>query len=431
MAKKKTIAFHTFGCKLNFAETSTIARNLSSTDYEVTDIREKPDIYVIHSCTVTRAAEKKCNQYIRHLKRENPESAIVVMGCYSQLNREKLKTMPEVDLVLGNAEKFHLAQYLERGLPVISSAEERSFEKDGNIYIPSYSLGDRTRSFLKIQDGCDYFCTYCTIPMARGRSRSAPVREILREAQKIAESGVNEVVLTGVNIGDFGKQHRESLYDLLEQMDQHVSIPRIRISSIEPDLLENRIIELIAGASRLMPHFHIPLQSGSNRILKRMKRKYTRELFADRVDLIRKIIPDACIAADVIVGFPGETEEDIHETARFSERTDISYMHVFTYSERPGTLAAGFEDKVPMETRKERSKLLHQISEQKKHHFYTRHQGNTFHVLFESDPHKSTLFGFTENYIQVKTHFSPNLINQIIPVRLEKLHTEDGIYYYL
>ncbi len=429
MPNPRKIAFHTFGCKLNFAETSTIGRSLPEGDYELVDIRERADIYVIHSCTVTGAAEKKCDQFIRHLKRENPEASIAVMGCYAEMKSGKLKAMPEVDLVLGNDQKFDLAMYLQQ---MSRKEQEAGIGRKGikNEFIASYSVHDRTRSFLKIQDGCDYYCSYCTIPFARGRSRSPGIDSVLMTARRICDEGINEIVLTGVNIGDFGKPARETLFDLLLKMDKTLPLLRIRISSIEPDLLTDPVINLVASSGRLMPHFHIPLQSGSNRILALMKRRYSREHFASRVEKIRSTIPDACIAADVIVGFPGETEDDFNETLTFVRNLDISYMHVFTYSERPGTKAAIMEGKVPHEVRKERSKQLHVLSESKKQDFYRQQAGKTCQVLFESDPNKAELFGFTENYIHVKADFDPVLVNEIVPVKLGKLNSQGSCYYY-
>lgn len=428
MPVRRKIAFHTFGCKLNFAETSTIGRTLPEEDYEVVDIREKADIFVIHSCTVTEAAEKKCNQFIRHLKRENPQADVVVMGCYAGLKPGKLKAMPEVDLVLGNDQKFDLDKYLQQ-MAGYELQDDIAVEDINNEFIPSYSINDRTRSFLKIQDGCDYYCNYCTIPYARGRSRSPTIDSLLVTARQICDEGIKEIVLTGVNIGDFGKPANETLFDLLWKMDKTLPIARIRISSIEPDLLTDPIIDLAASSGKLMPHFHIPLQSGSDKILALMKRKYRREHFANRVEKIKRTVPEACIAADVIVGFPGEIEDDFNETFTFVHDLDISYVHVFTYSERPGTKAALMEGKVAPEIRKERSKKLHALSESKKQHFYQQHAGKVFRVLFESDPNKLELFGFTENYIHVKTQYDVNLINQIVPVSLQKLD-EKGFYYY-
>ncbi|HNS18105.1 MAG TPA: tRNA (N(6)-L-threonylcarbamoyladenosine(37)-C(2))-methylthiotransferase MtaB [Bacteroidales bacterium] len=429
MSNRRKIAFHTFGCKLNFAETSTIGRSLPEQGYELVDHRERADIYVIHSCTVTEAAEKKCNQFIRRLKRGNPSSVIVVMGCYAELKSRKLATMPEVDLVLGNESKYALAEHLRSLTAGSRFAVPEGSPESNPVFVPAFSLHDRTRSFLKVQDGCDNFCHYCIIPFVRGRSKSAPVRSVLESARMIHEAGVQEIVLTGVNIGDFGKHHGESLYDLLVQMEEQITVPRIRISSIEPDLLTNAIIHLVASSGKIMPHFHIPLQSGSDRILALMKRNYRRELFADRIARIRSILPDSCIAVDVIVGFPGETDADFTETIDFIQNTDLSYVHVFTYSERPGTVASRMENKIRPEIKKVRSQQLHVLSENKKKLFYHKNKGTTHQVLFESDPIKTELFGFTENYIHVKAPYDQNLVNQIIPVKLIKLD-ENEFYDY-
>ncbi|HOW26575.1 MAG TPA: tRNA (N(6)-L-threonylcarbamoyladenosine(37)-C(2))-methylthiotransferase MtaB [Bacteroidales bacterium] len=427
MTARRKIAFHTFGCKLNFAETSTIGRILPAEDFELVDISEKADVYVIHSCTVTEAAEKKCNQFIRHLKRENPGSTLAVMGCYAEMKPDKLRAMPEVDLVLGNDQKFDLGRHLQQ-MARNEQQDKAPMHDVNNEFILSYSLHDRTRSFLKIQDGCDYYCAYCTIPFARGRSRSPTIESLLETAGRICDEGIKEIVLTGVNIGDFGKPDHETLYDLLWKMDKILPIPRIRISSIEPDLLTDSIIDLISSSGKLMPHFHIPLQSGSDRILTLMKRKYRGEHFAGRLEKIKKVMPHACIAADVIVGFPGETEDDFDETFTFVEDLDISYMHVFTYSERPGTKAVLMEGKVPAEIKKGRSKRLHALSEIKKRHFYDQNAGRNFNVLFESDPNKTELFGFTENYIHVKADFDHALVNEIVLVKLNK-QDDQGSYF--
>ncbi|MDD5694662.1 MAG: tRNA (N(6)-L-threonylcarbamoyladenosine(37)-C(2))-methylthiotransferase MtaB [Bacteroidales bacterium] len=420
MSLRWKIAYHTFGCKLNFAETSTISRSLLSDDFELVDIREKADVYVIHSCAVTEAAEKKCNQFIRRLKRGNPSSRIVVMGCYAELKPQKLSIMPEVDLVLKNSNKYRLADYLANMTENYRPSVEGS-SCDNTSFRSSFSMLDRTRSFLKIQDGCDYFCHYCIIPYIRGRSRSGSIRSVLETARQISNAGIQEIVLTGVNIGDFGKPNGESLFDLLVQMEDQIPIPRIRISSIEPDLLTDAIIDLMASSCKIMPHFHIPLQSGSGRILRMMKRNYSPALFADRIARIRDRLPESCIAADVIVGYPGETEADFAETLDFINTTDLSYVHVFTYSERPGTVASRLEDKVRPEIKKERSQRLHTLSEGKKKLFYQKNKGKQRQVLFESDPNKTELYGFTENYVQIKANYDPELVNKIVPVKLNSM----------
>ena len=414
----KTIAFHTFGCKLNFSETSTISRKLPGTKYTIINFKEKADIYVIHSCAVTAAAEKKCKQTIRSAKKRNPESQVVVMGCFAQLSPNILSEMEEVDLILGSKDKFNLPDYLETNLPKDTTEIHTSDISKTKTFTPSFSLVDRTRSFVKIQDGCDYFCSYCTIPLARGRSRSGNLIDTIGIVETIAQSDVREIVLTGVNIGEFGRNNNESFFDLIRKLDIVEGIDRIRISSIEPDLLSNDIIEFVARADKFLPHFHLPLQSGSNKILKSMQRKYNRELFAGRIKKIKQEMPLCCIAVDIIVGFPGETEEDFMDTYHFINGLDISYLHVFSYSGRPNTASMKLDGKIKPEIIKLRSKMLHQLSAQKKMSFYDQNKGKTFNVLFESDPNKGYLFGFTENYIRVKAPVRKELINSIVPVKL-------------
>lgn len=423
----KRIAFQTFGCKLNFAETSTIARQFSEEGYEVVAHKEEADIYVINSCTVTGNAEKKCRAAIRQAKRRNPDARVAVIGCFSQMKEDDLSKMKEVDLVIGNEEKFMLKDYLKDDL---YTGACHSFVGDiskSDIFTPSWSSGYRTRSFLKIQDGCDYFCTYCTIPFARGRSRSATIADTIRTTKEIASTGIREIVLSGVNIGDYGKQHDESFFKLIQELDKVNGIDRIRISSIEPDLLDEEIIRFVAGSEKFLPHFHIPLQSGSDKILKSMQRKYKREVFAKRVNEIKEHMPEACIAADVIIGFPGETEEDFRETYDFLNGMDISYMHVFTYSERPGTKAVGLNGKITNAVKKERSRRLHELSDTKKATFYKQNIGTTAFVLFESDNSDGFMHGFTGNYLKVKTPYKKELVNEIIPVRLER-QDEEGVF---
>ena len=425
---KKTIAFHTLGCKLNFSETSTISRGLSTESYEVTDFKEIADIYVIHSCAVTAAAEKKCRQVIRQAKKRNPEAKVVVMGCFPQLNPDELSEMKEIDLLLGSKDKFDIQNHLEK----LDQLQSKKVVSDNILkekeFTPSYSISGRTRSFLKIQDGCDYFCTFCTIPYARGTSRSGTIPEIVDAAQEIAQAGIREIILTGVNIGDFGKNHDVKFIDLIKELNRVEGIERIRISSIEPDLLTDEIIEFVAASDKFMPHFHIPLQAGSNKILKAMKRKYRREVFTSRVHKIKELMPDCCIAADVIVGFPDETDDDFMDSYNFINSCDISYIHVFTYSERPGTPAAKMTGKVPAAVKKERSKILHDLSHQKKKIFYQNNRNRVSLVLFEHDIHKDHIFGFTDNYIRVKTHFRQELINKIVSLRLQKFDEEGEAY---
>ncbi|HLN53499.1 MAG TPA: tRNA (N(6)-L-threonylcarbamoyladenosine(37)-C(2))-methylthiotransferase MtaB [Lentimicrobium sp.] len=448
--EKRRIAFHTFGCKLNFAETSSIARKFTEELYNTVDFKEKADIYVIHSCTVTAQAEKKCKAAIRQAMRRNPEASVAVIGCYSQLKPEELLKMPGVNIVLGNSEKFKLFDVIDNKnrAPDNSSSENlyTSGPGTGNIleidstdkfsatnfmqsrtYEPGYSMNDRTRSFFKVQDGCDYFCTYCAIPFARGRSRSATIKETMDIARQIASTDIREIVLTGVNIGDFGRQHNESFSDLVRELDNLDGIDRIRISSIEPELLRDEIIELVSASGRLMPHFHIPLQSGTDRILALMRRKYKREVFEARVKKIKSLMPDACIAADVITGFPGETKEDFIDTVNFIKSVEISYLHVFTYSSRPGTKSAEMDGQVSESEKSERSRVLHELSEIKKHEFYQKNIGTIQEVLWESDAENGYMFGFTGNYIRCKRPFHPEKINVIERLRLEQID-KDGVF---
>ncbi len=428
---KQKVAFQTFGCKLNFAETSQISRQFIENGFEIADFKGNADVYVINTCTVTSIAEKKCKTAIRSAIKRNPDAKVAVIGCFSQLKASEIQGIEGVDIILGNNEKYRLLEMLTNHK---NNTEEscaycdvKQMEKS-DAFIPSYSSGDRTRSFLKIQDGCDYFCTYCAIPFARGRSRSDTVENIVKSAQTIAGEGLKEIILTGVNIGDFGKQNNENFFQLIQALDKVEGIERYRISSIEPDLLTDAIIEFVSKSNKFLPHFHIPLQSGSNKILKMMKRHYQRELFADSIHKIKSLMPDACIAADVITGFPGETDEDFQDTFDFIEALPISYLHVFTYSERPDTIAAHLEGKVPVNIRRERSKALQILSDQKKHDFYMQNIGLTKKVLFESDIHHGFIYGFTDNYIRVKTKSNKNLINKVCEINLKTLDTE-GVFY--
>jgi len=417
----KTIAFHHFGCKVNFAEASALSRQFKDKGFQLKEFREMADVYVISTCVVTAVAEKKCRAAIRQAHSLNPEAKIAVIGCFPELMPDELKKMEGVSLVLGHSAKFALCEEVER---LFNHSIHRSVVPDSTEFISSWSFGDRTRSFVKIQDGCDYYCSYCTIPLARGHSRSEPIENVIRNVKEAARSGVKEVVLTGVNIGDFGKNTRETFLDLIRELEKVSEIPRIRVSSIEPDLLNDAIIGLIASSKKFMPHFHIPLQSGSDRILKRMKRKYDHELFASRIRKIRDLLPLACIATDVIVGFPGESEDDFRETYDFIEDLELSYLHVFSYSRRANTLAAGMNEQVQDKIKKQRSELLHQLSENKKKIFYLKNTGLTANVLFESDNSNGFMHGFTENYIKVKTKYDPRLVNQVVPVRLDVLGEE-------
>lgn len=428
----RSIAFHHFGCKVNFAEASSLSRQFQDNGFKIKDFHDLADVYVISTCVVTTVAEKKCRAAIRQAHKLNPDARIAVIGCFSELKPGEISQMDGVDLVLGHTAKFRLFEELSR---LFQPGHDSVHDYHGGLatpgterrddFIPSFSYGDRTRSFLKIQDGCDYFCTYCTIPLARGRSRSDTVENVVRNARQILANGAREIVLTGVNIGDFGKRNGETFIQLLRALGQVEGLDRIRISSVEPDLLTNEIIELVASSKNFLPHFHIPLQSGSDSILKAMHRKYNTDLFASRVRKIRELIPWACIAADVIAGFPGETNEDFAATFNFLKETDISYLHVFTYSKRDNTPAAGMMSPVPERVKKERSDALHRLSDEKKHQFYFENMGRDVKVLFESDNTQGYMHGFSENYIKVKNPFNAALVNQVRSVKLVDL-ADDG-----
>jgi len=415
----KRVAFHTLGCKLNFSETATISRDFLRHGFEKVDYRDTADIYVLNTCSVTENADKEARKLIRQAKRRNPESAIAVIGCYAQLKPNDIAAIDGVDIVLGAGEKFNLLNYLDSidlngGAKVIQSEIDHV-----HTFTPSYSTGERTRSFLKIQDGCDYTCSFCTIPMARGESRSDTIDKTLQVAKEVAETDAREIVLTGVNIGDFGKGSDETFFDLIQQLEQLDGIDRIRISSIEPNLLTNEIIQFCASSQKFMPHFHIPLQSGSDKILSAMRRRYKRDLYEERVAKIKSIIPHACIGVDVIVGFPGETDDDFLDTYNFLNELVISYLHVFTYSERPNTDAVEMGEVVPKETRAERSKMLHILSDKKRRFFHDQFIGKNRPVLFETMKN-GKIQGHTDNYIQVQVDGDTNLINTIHPVSLIK-----------
>jgi threonylcarbamoyladenosine tRNA methylthiotransferase MtaB len=418
---RKKVTFLTLGCKLNFSETSTISRSFPEDQYERVSINEKADIYVINTCSVTDAADRKCRQSITKILNLNPDAFIAVVGCYAQLKPEEISNIRGVDLILGTKEKFDIASYIrtieKKKIPEIHSCEIVSNDN----YYASYSMGDRTRSFVKIQDGCDYYCSYCTVPLARGRSRNQNIASIIKEAKEIAARGIKEIVLTGVNVGDFGKTTGESLFMLLNEIVKTNGIERFRISSIEPDLLTDEIIRLAAANNKILPHFHLPLQSGCNKILNMMMRRYDRELFSDRVALIKECIPNAYIGVDVIAGFPGETDYDFDETYNFLIDMPVSFLHVFTFSERPGTKAFNMTDKVQSSVKEKRSKMLIKLSENKKKEFYNRNIGNTAQVLFEKTKRDGLLTGFTGNYIRVVHPWQNKLTGVIMDVKLSGL----------
>ncbi len=432
MGQQKKVAFYTLGCKLNFAETSTIARNFVNEGFERVDFSEKADVYVINTCSVTDNADKRFKTIVKQAQKVNPEAFIAAVGCYAQLKPEELAAVDGVDLVLGATEKFKITDYLN-DLTKKEFGEVHSCEIDeADFYVGSYSIGDRTRAFLKVQDGCDYKCTYCTIPLARGISRSDTLENVLKNAREISAKGIKEIVLTGVNIGDYGKgefgnkKHEHTFLDLVKALDEVDGIERLRISSIEPNLLKDDIIDVVAQSRAFVPHFHIPLQSGSNTILKLMRRRYMRELYEDRVKKIKSVMPNACIGVDVIVGFPGETDEHFLETYNFLADLDISYLHVFTYSERDNTIAANMPGVVPKNVRHKRSKMLRGLSAKKRRAFYESQIGTTHTVLFEGENKEGYIHGFTENYVKVKAPWNPLLVNTLHSVTLTQID-EDGL----
>jgi len=427
----KKVAFYTLGCKLNFSETSTIARNFQDEGFERVDFEEVADMYVINTCSVTENADKQFKQIVKKAMKLNDKAFVAAVGCYAQLKPEELAAIDGVDLVLGATEKFKITDYIN-DLSKNDMGEVHSCEiEEADFYVGSYSIGDRTRAFLKVQDGCDYKCTYCTIPLARGISRSDALENVLKNAYEISQQGIKEIVLTGVNIGDYGKgefgnkKHEHTFLDLVKALDAVEGIERLRISSIEPNLLKNETIEFVAQSRTFVPHFHIPLQSGSNDILKKMKRRYLRELYVDRVNKIREVMPHACIGVDVIVGFPGETDEHFLETYNFLNELDISYLHVFTYSERDNTEAAEMTNVVPMNVRNKRSKMLRGLSVKKRRAFYESQLGSNRTVLFEGENKEGYIHGFTENYVKVKTPWNPELVNTLHEIQLTHID-EDG-----
>ena len=429
MNQYKKVAFYTLGCKLNFSETSTLSRLFEDAGIAKVSFEEQPDIYIINTCSVTENADKKCRQLVRKAKRINPHSFVIIVGCFAQLKPIEISQITGVDMVLGANEKFNVLDHLDQ-LSIENNTPIVHFDniKKTKEFIPSYSMGDRTRSFLKIQDGCDYFCTFCTIPLARGKSRNASIVNTIKEAKKIALTDVKEVVLTGVNIGDFGQGGEENFFQLIKGLENVKGIDRFRISSIEPNLLSNEIIKFcLQTSNKFVPHFHIPLQSGNDKLLKTMRRKYDTALYKDRISYIKQLRPDACIGVDVIVGFPGETEIIFQETVDFLKNLDISYLHVFTYSERANTGANKMDKVVPIPVRKERSKILHLLSDRKKRFFYENNKGSMRKVLFEDEDHHGYLHGFTENYIKIKTPYKAEWTNTFRQVELTELD-RDGLY---
>lgn len=434
----RTVAFHTLGCKLNFSETSALARLFEDGGYQPVKFDDGADIYVINTCSVTEQADRECKKIVRQALRHQPDAFVVVTGCYAQLKPAEIAEIPGVDLVLGAGEKFRILEYVDdisksQGKGMVQAGEIREV----NTFTSSFSFGDRTRSFLKVQDGCDYKCAFCTIPLARGKSRSDTVENVVANARKIAAMGTKEIVLTGVNIGDFGngtaviegeKPRKEALFaDLVRALDKVEEVERFRISSIEPNLLTDEIIAFVAESQRFMPHFHVPLQSGNDKQLREMRRRYKRELYAERVASIKKRMPHACIGCDVIVGFPGETEADFLETYRFISELDVSYLHVFTYSERANTLAIEMSNPVPLDERRRRNQMLRGLSEMKRRAFYHHHLGTERPVLFEQHKNPDLMSGFTDNYVKIEMPFDAGLVNQIQPVFLEKIGAEGDV----
>jgi len=432
MATSKKVAFYTLGCKLNFSETSTIARNVSKEGFERVDFSEPADLYIINTCSVTENADKRFKTIVKQALKANENAFVAAVGCYAQLKPEELAAVNGVDLVLGATEKFNITNYIDD----LTKKEEGSIHsceiEDADFYVGSYAVGDRTRAFLKVQDGCDYKCTYCTIPLARGISRSDTLKNVLKNAKEISEKGIKEIVLTGVNIGDYGKgefgnkKHEHTFYELVQALDKVKGIERLRISSIEPNLLKNETIEFVSQSKCFVPHFHIPLQSGSDTLLKLMKRRYLSGLYVERVAKIKEVMPYACIGVDVIVGFPGETEELFLETYNFLNELPVSYLHVFTYSERKNTEAASMANPVPKNIRAKRSKMLRGLSVKKRYAFYESQIGTERTVLFEAENKEGYIHGFTENYVKVKAPWSPELVNTLHKVKLLRIE-EDGL----
>ncbi|MCL7763516.1 tRNA (N(6)-L-threonylcarbamoyladenosine(37)-C(2))-methylthiotransferase MtaB [Polaribacter sp. Z014] len=432
MNAEKKVAFYTLGCKLNFSETSTIARNFVSEGFERVDFEEKADVYVINTCSVTDNADKRFKTIVKNALKKNDDAFLIAVGCYAQLKPEELAAVDGVDLVLGATEKFNVTSYIN-DLTKNNIGEVHSCEiSDADFYVGSYSIGDRTRAFLKVQDGCDYKCTYCTIPLARGISRSDTLENVIENAKEISSKGIKEIVLTGVNIGDYGKgefgnkKHEHTFLELVKELDKVEGIHRLRISSIEPNLLKDETIDFVSKSNSFVPHFHIPLQSGSDELLRKMKRRYLINTYTNRVSKIKEVMPNACIGVDVIVGFPGETDELFLDTYNYLNEMDISYLHVFTYSERPNTEAVLLDGVIPKKVRAKRSKMLRGLSAKKRRAFYESQLGNTLTVLFENENKEGFINGFTENYVKVKTPWNPELVNTLHTITLTKID-EDGL----
>jgi len=432
MMDEKKVAFYTLGCKLNFSETSTIARNFTNEGFKRVEFEDSADIYVINTCSVTDNADKRFKTIVKQALKKNEDAFLIAVGCYAQLKPEELAAVDGVDLVLGATEKFNVTSYIN-DLSKNDVGEVHSCEiSDADFYVGSYSIGDRTRAFLKVQDGCDYKCTYCTIPLARGISRSDTLENVIHNAKEISSKGIKEIVLTGVNIGDYGKgefgnkKHEHTFLELVKELDKVNGIHRLRISSIEPNLLKDETIDFVSKSNSFVPHFHIPLQSGSDELLKKMKRRYLRKVYTDRVSKIKEVMPNACIGVDVIVGFPGETNKLFLETYNYLNDLDISYLHVFTYSERPNTEAVEMEGVVPKKVRAKRSKMLRGLSVKKRRAFYESQLGNTLTVLFESENKEGYIHGFTENYVKVKTPWNPDLVNTLHTIKLTEIDA-DGL----
>lgn len=420
----QSVALYTLGCKLNFAESSTIAQQLSKNGFERKEFHEGADLYVINTCSVTDHADRKCKKVVREALRHNPDAYIVVVGCYAQLKPKEISQIPGVDMVLGAAEKFQLMEYLHTLKKEPKARIENQPIKSVNEFVPGFSEGDRTRMFLKVQDGCDYFCSFCTIPLARGKSRSATIQDTLEQVKRATENGVQEVVLTGVNLGDFGVTHGETFFQLIQELDTLDTIQRFRISSIEPNLLTEEIIAFVAQSEKFVPHFHVPLQSGNDEILQRMRRKYLSDLYQDRMAKIKDLMPHCGIGVDVIVGFPGETDEHFLDTYRFIQELPVSYLHVFPYSERPNTTAKKMQDRVPLKVRNDRTTQLRSLSEKKKRAFYESQIGATRWVLFESELREGKMQGYTDNYIRVSADYDPLRVNSLVPFTLQHINSD-------